>query len=651
MITYKHITKIVIVIVAAALLCCLGSLLYAERLTELTGGKAVFMEYESRLFDRDQIISLDIQIDESDWEALLSHAIEENYYECGVTVNGTVFSNVGIRPKGNTSLTSIANDPDTDRYSLKLEFDHYVDGQTCFGLDKLILNNNYADASNMKEAVVYDMYQYLEADASLYNYAKVSVNGEYWGVYLALEAVEESFMLRNYGVETGKLYKPEGMGGRKHMPDLESDDVLEMPDFPDKETGNGMEFPEGEAGSRPEFPEGEAGRRPELPDEEAGNRPEFSDREIGNDMEIPDEEAGNSPEFSDRETGNGMEFSDEEAGNRPEFPDREAGNRPDFSDRENGNALFMGGGGADLNYIDDEMDSYATIWEGAVTDTAKADHKRVIAALKQIGSGVNLEEYLDVDAVLKYMAVHTFAVNLDSLTGNMPHNYYLYESDGQLNVLPWDYNLAFGGMAMGKNNSASETVNYPIDTPFSGTRFFDALLKDETYLAAYHKHLRQLTEEYVQNKRFDAVYTKIRTQIDDLVRTDPTAFYTYDEYDAGAEMLFETILLRAKSVRGQLNGSVPSTDSQQREHADDLVDASEIDLSVMGEFHGGGMGAGKPDMRTFSETESDASFKMTFGKNKTDSLSFAALIRNGICGIILILAVALTCFYHRKRSV
>ena len=48
--------------------------------------------------------------------------------------------------------------------------------------------------------------------ASLYNYAKVSVNGEYWGVYLALEAVEDSFLMRNYGTGNGALYKPESMG-------------------------------------------------------------------------------------------------------------------------------------------------------------------------------------------------------------------------------------------------------------------------------------------------------------------------------------------------------------------------------------------------------------------------------------------------------
>ena len=113
-----------------------------------------------------------------------------------------------------TSLSSIASDPDTDRYSFKLEFDHYIEGQTCYGLDKLILNNNYADATNMKEAVVYDMYQYLDVDESIYNYEKICVNGDYRGMYLALEAVEDSFMLRNYGTEDGNeaLQKTESGG-------------------------------------------------------------------------------------------------------------------------------------------------------------------------------------------------------------------------------------------------------------------------------------------------------------------------------------------------------------------------------------------------------------------------------------------------------
>ena len=96
----------------------------------------------------------------------------------------------------------------------------------------------------MKEAVVYDMYRYLDTDASLYNYAKISLNGEYWGVYLALEAVEESFLLRNYGTQDGKLYKPDSMdmGGnadRKALPEGQEPPDGQMPP-------QAQELPEGQ---------------------------------------------------------------------------------------------------------------------------------------------------------------------------------------------------------------------------------------------------------------------------------------------------------------------------------------------------------------------------------------------------------------------
>jgi len=205
MIAHKHMTKMVALLVTVTVFLCLSAIVFAQTRAEAFDGAGIAMEYESRLFDTEKILSINIRIDEADWEDMLANAMEETYYPCDVEIDGQIFYRVGIRPKGNTSLTSIANDPDTDRYSLKLQFDQYVDGQTCFGLDKLVLNNNYADATSMKEALVYDMYQYLDVDASLYNYAKISVNGEYWGVYLALEAVEDSFLLRNYGTENGEL--------------------------------------------------------------------------------------------------------------------------------------------------------------------------------------------------------------------------------------------------------------------------------------------------------------------------------------------------------------------------------------------------------------------------------------------------------------
>ena len=200
---------------------------------------------------------------------------------------------------------------------------------------------------------------------------------------------------------------------------------------------------------------------------------------------------------------------------------------------------------------------------------------------------------MDIDNILRYMAVQTFVVNLDSLSGSMAHNYYLYEDDGRLNIIPWDYNLAFGGFQSG---SASETINFPIDTPFSSgvdladRQFFMALLENETYLAQYHDYLSQLVEAYVNGGGFDSFYDRVTAQIDALVQNDPTSFYTYDEYTAAAAMLKETVKLRAASVQGQLDGSIPSTRDGQSADSSNLLDASSIDLSVMGVMNGGGQG-------------------------------------------------------------
>ena len=471
----KHSSKITAGLMAAAVVLSMTAVICAGKLTGVMGGMNVKMEYETALFDTDEVININIEMDEDSWNEMLSNAISEEYYVCNVVINGKRVNNVAIRPKGNTSLSAIAMDPDSDRYSIKLEFDHFVDGQTCYGLDKLILNNNYADATNMKEAVIYDMYQYLGADASLYNYAKVSVNGEYTGVYLALEGIEDSFLLRNYGTQDGELYKPETM-----------------------EMGGGQQ---------------------------------------------------------DNNSKMGFSFNS---------------------------------GGANLSYTGDDFDSYYAIWDGEVTSTGKGDHRRVVTALKNIKEGTNLEEYLDVENVLKYMAVHTFAVNMDSLSGSMAHNYYLYEYDGKLNILPWDYNLSFGGMAVGGSSNATDMINDAIDTPFSSTDFFNALLENEEYREQYHAYLKQLVDEYVNGGKFDEAYKRIRGQIDSLVETDPTAFYSYDEYQKAAGIFYDVIKLRAESISGQIEGTIPSTDNGQRQDSSSLVDGSSINLEAMGVFSMGG---------------------------------------------------------------
>ena len=567
MIDNQHIGKGILAFLLAAILALFGFMAYWSSASARTGSSGLSMAYENTLFDTSSVIEVDIDISEDDWADLLKNATAEEYYDCNVTVNGTTYEHVGLRAKGNTSLSMVAAS-DSDRYSFKIKFDEYVDGQSCEGLSKLVLNNNYSDATMMKEALCYDMFAFLGADASLYNYAKVSVNGEYWGVYLALEPVEESFAIRNYGADYGQLYKPDSMemGGPGKMKDIDMSKIREELGF-DADTDSSN--PDGSAAPPSGFP----GASPSGGFDNQGEQPSGTP---GNASDNDSDSQGGFNGFNGSPGGQGGGFGGDSA--------------------------------ATLNYINDELSSYETIWESSVFKSTDKDHLRVVSALKGIcaddADTESLAESMDVDNVLRYMAVQTFVVNLDSLTGSMAHNYYLYEDDGQLNIIPWDYNLAFGGFQSG---SASETINFPIDTPFSSgvdpedRQFFMALLENETYLAQYHAYLSQLVEEYVNGGGFDSFYDRVTAQIDELVREDPTSFYTYDEYTAAAAMLKETVKLRAASVQGQLDGSIPSTRDGQSADSSSLIDTSAIDLSVMGVMNGGGQGdpddQGRPDVQ------------------------------------------------------
>lgn len=553
MISSKHISKITIILISVVLALCFLAMVLSDRWLSAVSNTGYSMEYEDALFDTSKVLEIDIMIDEAEWNDILENAAQEEYHECDVVINGTTFYRVGIRTKGNTSLSAIAMDPDNNRYSFKLEFDRYVDGQTCFGLDKLVLNNNYADTTNMKEAIVYDMFKYLDTDASLYNYAKISVNNEYWGVYLALEAVEESFMLRNYGAEKGYLYKPDSMnfgnnGGGK------------------KESGGGFPTP----------PEG-GFRMPEdfsIPGQNQQTSPG------------PDEESGENG--GSAESSQGADTIQSAAGQdnkqpfgRDSFPGGGSAGRGGFPGGI--------GGGSNLNYSDDNLDSYTDIWDGRVNDSTDADHKRVVEALKNINERNDIEKYIDVDQILKYMAVHNFSVNEDSLSGGMAHNYYLYEANGQISILPWDYNLSFGGMNGGDGTSV---VNEPIDDSWRATELFDFILEDEEYKARYHEYYSKLVYEYLYGGVFEETYNRIRSQIDSLVETDPNAIYSYEEYDNGAKILYELVMLRAESIKGQIDGTIPSTSEDRKADTSSLVDASHINLSDLGQFMGGGFGGG-----------------------------------------------------------
>lgn len=132
---------------------------------------------------------------------------------------------------------------------------------------------------------------------------------------------------------------------------------------------------------------------------------------------------------------------------------------------KNGNFYKMDEGST-LEYKENENYTYADLKSG--NDTNLASFKEFVKKLNDVTTGEkgDIESLLDVDSALKYIASNTVLCNYDSYNGNMHHNFYLYEDEnGVFTVVPWDFNMSFGGF----NGENSEVG---IDTPL-----FPAVLK------------------------------------------------------------------------------------------------------------------------------------------------------------------------------
>ncbi len=519
--THKKIDKICCVVLAATLILTV-IFVNAEKLGVTVSSTA--MEYESKLFDTSKVHTINIVMD--DWEDFTANCESEEYYNCTVEIDGETYENVAIRGKGNTSLNQVSN----GRYSYKIEFDHYNSATTYYGLDKLCLNNIIQDNTYMKDYLCYQMMNEMGVASPLCSYTYITVNGEDWGLYLAVEAVEESFLQRNYGNDYGELYKPDSsnMGGGR---------------------GNGVNF--------------------DMDDFENGS------------------EAG------------GDSNSNSAGGNGGGATDGNSGNNSNNSTPPDAGGNGGGAQGSDdvlLKYIDDDTDSYSNIFDNAKTDITSADKKRLIKALKKLSSGTNLNSTVDIEAVIRYFVVHNFVLNFDSYTGSMIHNYYLYENDGQLQMIPWDYNLAFGGFqSMG---GATSLVNYPIDSPVSGGDTSDRpmiawIFNSEEYTELYHQYFEEFISSYFDSGYFEEMIDDVSAMIAPYVEKDPTKFCTYEEFETGISTLKEFCLLRAESISGQLDGTIGSTSDTQDSAS--LIDAGDLEISDMGSMNNSMGGAGDAD--------------------------------------------------------
>lgn len=94
--------------------------------------------------------------------------------------------------------------------------------------------------------------------------------------------------------------------------------------------------------------------------------------------------------------------------------------------------------GTDLVWNSDDISNYSAIFDNVIfKSTDSDDYTKILYMIEHLDNMEDIESYLDVDEVLRYFAANTFLVNLDSYVSNMNHNYYLYEKDGIVSILPW----------------------------------------------------------------------------------------------------------------------------------------------------------------------------------------------------------------------
>lgn len=193
------------------------------------------------IFPQDKVNRIDVVISSSDWTKMqqdLSSNLSSSFPGGGpgggapgtvdftpifvpasVFFNGIEWYEVGVRYKGNSSLQS-AYQSGIKKLALRFDFDEYegtypeIKNQRFYGFQKLSFSNNYDDVSFMHEKLAADIFRDagLKAPQTAYYrmYIDYGQGAKYFGLYTAVEIIEDTMLESQFGSSTGNCYKPDG---------------------------------------------------------------------------------------------------------------------------------------------------------------------------------------------------------------------------------------------------------------------------------------------------------------------------------------------------------------------------------------------------------------------------------------------------------
>jgi hypothetical protein len=151
------------------------------------------------LFDNGTLHDARLELDPAAWKALRDNYLSNQYYAANLTIDGVSVQQVGIRSRGEGSRSE-------DKPGLKVEFDKYVPAQEYYGYKSLVIDNLVQDASMLRERLSFLVFEAMGMAAPRNSFARLTVNGEYWGLYALVEPVSKPFLEARFGEKSGTLF-------------------------------------------------------------------------------------------------------------------------------------------------------------------------------------------------------------------------------------------------------------------------------------------------------------------------------------------------------------------------------------------------------------------------------------------------------------
>ncbi len=174
-------------------------------LFKIAAGQPLFPD-NGELYIDNTVPRIDIIVDPDTLEWLYEYenlTSDIEYHAMFVFDNGNVRDTVypvGFRLRGNTSRYSA-------KKSFKVSFNTFTSGGKYYGVEKLNLNGEHNDPSVIRSKICWDLLRQWEIPAPRSNHVEVYINGDYYGLYISVEHIDEEFILKRFRYNDGNLYK------------------------------------------------------------------------------------------------------------------------------------------------------------------------------------------------------------------------------------------------------------------------------------------------------------------------------------------------------------------------------------------------------------------------------------------------------------